>query len=96
VSPMRYEQGFYIPEDGVLHSHRRENLKSYVINDVHRNVNCFKERMQAGNRAYFANLSTGVLVALTTVYRQKSALTSPLNCGRSVGIVREQTKSHGV
>jgi hypothetical protein len=26
---MRYELGFYIPEDGILHSHRRENLKSY-------------------------------------------------------------------
>jgi hypothetical protein len=28
--PLRYELGFYIPEDGILHSHRRENLKSYV------------------------------------------------------------------
>jgi hypothetical protein len=27
---VRYEQGFYIPEDPILHSHRRENLKSYV------------------------------------------------------------------
>jgi hypothetical protein len=30
VSPVRYELGFYIPEDGILHSHRRENLKSYI------------------------------------------------------------------
>jgi hypothetical protein len=22
--------GFYIPEDGVLHGHRRENFKSYI------------------------------------------------------------------
>jgi hypothetical protein len=29
VSPVKYEQGFYIPEDGILHSHRRENVKSY-------------------------------------------------------------------
>jgi hypothetical protein len=28
VSPARYELGFYIPEDGILHSHCRENLKS--------------------------------------------------------------------
>jgi hypothetical protein len=27
---VRYDLGFYIPEDGILHSHRRENLKSYV------------------------------------------------------------------
>jgi hypothetical protein len=26
-----YELGFYIPEDGILHSHRRENLKSYAV-----------------------------------------------------------------
>jgi hypothetical protein len=30
VSPLKYEQGFYIPEDDILHSHRRENLKSYI------------------------------------------------------------------
>jgi hypothetical protein len=31
VSPVRYELGFYIPEDDTLHTHRRENLKSYTI-----------------------------------------------------------------
>jgi hypothetical protein len=30
VSPVKYELGFYIPADGSLHSHRRENLKSYI------------------------------------------------------------------
>jgi hypothetical protein len=30
VSHVKYELGFYIPEDGILHSHRRENLKSYI------------------------------------------------------------------
>jgi hypothetical protein len=30
VSPVRYELGFYIPEDGILHSNRRENLNSYI------------------------------------------------------------------
>jgi hypothetical protein len=30
MSPVRYELEFYIPEDGILHSHRRENLKSYI------------------------------------------------------------------
>jgi hypothetical protein len=33
VSPAKYELGFYIPEDDILHSHRRENLKSYT-NDL--------------------------------------------------------------
>jgi hypothetical protein len=30
VSPVRYELGFYIPEDAILHSHCREHLKSYT------------------------------------------------------------------
>jgi hypothetical protein len=31
MSPVRYELGFYISEDGILHSHDRENLKSYIV-----------------------------------------------------------------
>jgi hypothetical protein len=31
VSPVRYELDFYIPEDGILHSHRRENLLSGTV-----------------------------------------------------------------
>jgi hypothetical protein len=31
VSPVKYELGFYNPEDGILHSRRREDLKSYMI-----------------------------------------------------------------
>jgi hypothetical protein len=30
MSPVRYELGFYIPENNILHSHRRENLKFYI------------------------------------------------------------------
>jgi hypothetical protein len=30
MSPVKYELGFYIPEDGILQSHRRENIKSYL------------------------------------------------------------------
>jgi hypothetical protein len=31
VSPVKYELGFYILEDGILHSHHHENLKSYIL-----------------------------------------------------------------
>jgi hypothetical protein len=31
---MKYEKGFYIPEDTILHNHRRENLKSYIDSEV--------------------------------------------------------------
>jgi hypothetical protein len=34
VSPVKYELGFYIPEDAILHSPRRENLKSYSPADL--------------------------------------------------------------
>jgi hypothetical protein len=30
VSPVKYKLVFYIPEDDILHSHGRENLKSYI------------------------------------------------------------------
>jgi hypothetical protein len=30
VSPVKYELGFYTPEDDNLHSHRRKNLKLYI------------------------------------------------------------------
>jgi hypothetical protein len=30
VSPVRYEMGFYTPEDDILHSDRGDNLNSYI------------------------------------------------------------------
>jgi hypothetical protein len=30
VSPVKYELGFYMPEDDILHSHRRGNFKFYI------------------------------------------------------------------
>jgi hypothetical protein len=30
VSPVKYELDLYVPEDVILHSHRRGNLKSYI------------------------------------------------------------------
>jgi hypothetical protein len=34
VSPVKYKLDFYIPEDDILHSRRRENLKSYMCTYV--------------------------------------------------------------
>jgi hypothetical protein len=36
VFSVRYQLGFYITEDSIHHSHRRENLKSFIlqINDI--------------------------------------------------------------
>jgi hypothetical protein len=30
MSPVKYELGFYIPEESIVQSHRREYLKSYI------------------------------------------------------------------
>jgi hypothetical protein len=30
MSPAKYELGFYIPEDNILHNHSGENFKSYI------------------------------------------------------------------
>jgi hypothetical protein len=30
VSPVKYELEVYIPEDGILHSHRRQYIESYI------------------------------------------------------------------
>jgi hypothetical protein len=42
VSPVRYKLGFYIPEDDILHSDRRENLRSYtdcyLVPELQRNL----------------------------------------------------------
>jgi hypothetical protein len=34
VLPVKYELRFYIPEDDILHSHLRENLKSYIDMEI--------------------------------------------------------------
>jgi hypothetical protein len=39
VSPVKYELGSYIPEDAILHSHCRENLKSYRANKTFNRYN---------------------------------------------------------
>jgi hypothetical protein len=41
VSPVKYELGFYIPEDGILLSHRRESLKSQNSDVIPSQVHCF-------------------------------------------------------
>jgi hypothetical protein len=45
VSPVKYELGSYIPEDGILHSDRRGNLKP------HRKVECQHRRSQCSELA---------------------------------------------
>jgi hypothetical protein len=51
VFPVRYELGFYIPEDGILYSLRCENLKCYIaLTDwaLKRRRNVFPMRYELG------------------------------------------------
>jgi hypothetical protein len=48
VSPVKYELGFCIPEDDILHSHCRENLKSYRL--LHVTVHSLKYINRCGRR----------------------------------------------
>jgi hypothetical protein len=36
--PVRYELGFCMPGDGILHSHHRENLKPYILHCCSLNI----------------------------------------------------------
>jgi hypothetical protein len=45
MSPVKYELGFYIPEDDILPSHRRENLK--LLSDL---GCCFDTRFRIAPR----------------------------------------------
>jgi hypothetical protein len=39
MSPVKYELGFYIPEDAILHSHCRENRKYNINTELQNYVN---------------------------------------------------------
>jgi hypothetical protein len=42
MSPVKYELGFYIPEDDILHSDLRENLKAYKLKSFKKSaITCF-------------------------------------------------------
>jgi hypothetical protein len=48
---VRYELGFYILEDGILHSHSCENLKSYIALNgwaLQRRRNVFPVKYEVG------------------------------------------------
>jgi hypothetical protein len=70
VFSVRYELGFYIPGDGILHSHRRQNLKSYInrIWIVYR----FIEHLQIGTRSDYCPIVNSEIVQFTTAHRKHS------------------------
>jgi hypothetical protein len=51
-----YELGFYIPYDGILHSHRRENLRSYLLG--------FRSQGEEGPESFSAAGGSGILLSV--------------------------------
>jgi hypothetical protein len=49
VSPVRYKLDFYIPEDGILHSHGGENLKSYIVRLQFGRILTLRDRLTNGS-----------------------------------------------
>jgi hypothetical protein len=61
VSPVWYELGFYIAEDDILHSHCRENLKSYIAGLCNGDVMC----LLCGTNWVFISQKTFFIVTAT-------------------------------
>jgi hypothetical protein len=57
--PVRYEFGAYIPKDGILHSHRRENFKSSLGKEpiAVTTSKCIDVSQQAANEAMLTRTS---------------------------------------
>jgi hypothetical protein len=45
VSPVKFELGFYIPEDGILHSHSHGNIKSHKGKLPTRHCMCWQQTL---------------------------------------------------
>jgi hypothetical protein len=59
VSPVTYELRFYIPEDGILHSHRRENLEVYTENTLFQKLDLLRcSSKERGTRDLLCPLDT--------------------------------------
>jgi hypothetical protein len=72
VSPVKYEMGFYIAEDGILHSHCRDNRKSHNLSFVpaKRNaVSDFNDIDSLLNTAYLIAQPSLSLIVLPTASR---------------------------
>jgi hypothetical protein len=73
--------GFYIPEDGILHSHRRENLKSYKMESVFLDILSRTQHGQLCLEQACADIGlaivTDTLVSMISSYDLSAILSSP-------------------
>jgi hypothetical protein len=71
--PAKYEPVFYIPEDGILHSHTRENLKSYaaMIDELsfQRPSSLHQTALQSSTSGLFSSASLTCRISIIDAYR---------------------------
>jgi hypothetical protein len=64
VSPVRYELSFHILENGILHTHRRENLEYYVITikivEFNSILLYFTCKLNSSEASYKVNMSANI------------------------------------
>jgi hypothetical protein len=70
VSPVKYEMGLYIPEDDILHSHHRGNLKPYILlaQDSYRKLSVQKvQKLWQQTMSFFTHNIVALLSVNTSV-----------------------------
>jgi hypothetical protein len=66
VAPVWYELGFYIPEDGILHSHCRENLTSYIASVCLPYMLAGETKLRVSHQLNGANAELGTILAISS------------------------------
>jgi hypothetical protein len=87
VSPVRYELEFYIPEDAILHSHRRKNIKSYTVIRMYGKQHAIKTYGGSGGRD-----QPSLTSALTKVSGQSRGLAPCAYCRRLTVVIAVATE----
>jgi hypothetical protein len=84
VSPVKYELGFYIPGDDILHSDRRENRKSYIGTELIRSSRSNQQQqpaeVQAPTKYSYLDINTRQLLLYISSCSQAKRL-KPLTGG---------------
>jgi hypothetical protein len=77
----------HIPEDGILHSHRHENLKPYAVESGYRNVP-YMVKITILNMKYFGD------ILMNELLQKNNSLQDSLHGGLARGKVATYTQEH--
>jgi hypothetical protein len=86
VSPVRYELDFNILEDDILHSHRRENLESYMSKVIEHSLTIPRELTSSQHEELTCNLT--IPLELTSSQHEELTCTPDYTTGTDVQSAR--------